>query len=437
MKKQNLLFLLTLFLVTFSPFKIIAQSTYIKQIITGNSGKFEFTPPYLDFVTLQSYNPENGNSQPLHTVFTQSVQDICLQGHVAYIAAQDSIIKFNLNTNQRMAAIADSGLSKLFLIKGKLLVSKQYPITTFYAEVLDTANLSLVASVSGISGDCGNMVAAGDSLYLAVNGGWMGTEGKIAVIGTNNWTLTREISFGPDAIGMLGVYHFNNKLFTVNKSPYTTPDLGSISTYNLDDHTIVNTIIHKNVGIGAGVDGHLLYFGLDYGIGAFNMNTTLVEDTAVVADPGSAIFRYITSAAVDTLNKRLYMNVGDYASPGTCLVYTLAGDSVTSYATGISTDAVAVDYRVAPVGIVDREQESMRLAVYPNPVTDQLSVTIATQLPIYELHITDLMGQTVLIQQGSDECRIMSVQVSNLPAGLYFITVVSGEISCTGKFLKQ
>lgn len=437
MKKQNLLFLLALCLGFFSPYLMIAQSTYVKQIITGNSGKFEFTPPYLDFVTLQSYSPENGNSLPLHTVFTQSVQDICLLGHVAYIAAQDSIIKFNLNTNQRMAAVADSGLSKLFLVRGKLMVSKQYPITTFYAEVLDTADLSLVASVPGISGDCGNMVAAGDSLYLAVNGGWMGTEGKIAVIETNNWTLTREINFGPQAIGMLGVYHFNNKLFTVNKSPYSTPDLGSISTYNLDDHTIVNTVIHENVGIGAGVDGHLLYFGLDYGIGSFNMNTIQVEDTAVVADPGSSLFRYITSAAVDTLNNRLYINVGDYASPGTCLVYTLSGDSVTSYATGISTDAVTVDYRVAPVGIVLQERESMLLTIYPNPVTDQLSVKLAEKLPISELFIADLMGKTLLGQHGGDECRVMSVQVSNLPAGFYFIKVVSGESSFTGKFLKH
>jgi hypothetical protein len=317
------------------------------------------------------------------------------------------------------------------------MVSKQYPLTTFFAEVLDTVDLSLVTSVAGISGDCGSMVAAGDSVYLAVNGGWMGTEGKIAVIETSNWTLAREINFGPDAIGMQGIYHFSNKLLTINKSPYTTPDLGSISAYDLNDHSIVNTVLHKNVGIGAGVDGHLLYFGFDYGIGSFNMNNSQMEDTAVVADPGSAMFRYITSAAVDTLNNRLYMNVGDYASPGTCQVYTLTGDSVTAYATGISTDAVAVDYRVAPVGMVEQEQESMKLAVFPNPVTDHLSVKLAEQLPISEIYITDLMGNTVLSQDGADECRTVSVQVSKLPSGMYFITVVSGEILFTGKFLKQ
>jgi hypothetical protein len=87
--------------------------------------------------------------------------------------------------------------------------------------------------------------------------------------------------------------------------------------------------------------------------------------------------------------------------------------------------------------MVEQEQESMKLAVFPNPVTDHLSVKLAEQLPISEIYITDLMGNTVLSQDGADECRTVSVQVSKLPSGMYFITVVSGEILFTGKFLKQ
>ncbi|MCK9218874.1 MAG: T9SS type A sorting domain-containing protein [Bacteroidales bacterium] len=437
MKKRFLHPFIFLCLGIIAPIILNGQTPYVKQIITANSGKFEYIPPFQDFVTLQSYNPVNGAVNLINTVFTQSSQDICLHGSIAYFAAQDSIIKINLNTNQRIAAVADSGLGKLFLFGNKLVVSKQYPITTFFAEVLDTADLSLVTSIAGIPGDCGNMVAAGDSIYLAVNGGWNGTEGKIAVIETSGWTLAREINLGAEAIGTFGVYRYNNLIFTINKSPYTTPDVGSITIYNLDNHTFRNTIINKNVGLGAGIDGHLLYFGLNYGIGSFNMNTMQVEDTVVIADPGSALFKYITSATVDTLNKRLYVNIGDYATTGTCLIYTLSGDSVTSYATGISSDAIAVDYRLAPVGIANLEQEPMSIKVYPNPVSDKLFLSLREKADIQSIQISDISGRILIRQNSEFNDKISSVSCRDLPRGMYYLIVETSGGKIVRPFVKQ
>jgi len=437
MKKRNLPVLLTICLGILAPVMFNGQNLYVKQIITANGGKFEFVPPYQDFVTLQSYNPVSGAVNIFQSVFTQSVQDVLIKGNIAYVAAQDSIIKLNLDTYQRIAAVADSGLNKLYLIGNRLVVSKQYPVTTFFAEVLDTTDLSLVISIPGISGDCGSMVKAGDSLYLTVNGGWMGTEGKIAVIETTGWTVTREINLGTEAVGMLSIFLYNNKLFTVNKSPFQTPETGSISSYNLVDYTFINTVINKNIGFGAGIDGHLLYFGLNYGIGSFNLNTLQIEDSVVVPDPGSALFKYITSATIDTLNNHLYINIGDYVAAGTCLVATLTGDSVTSFATGISSDAVTVDYREAPAGIENKRSESMLLTLYPNPVSERLTVKLLNQQAIKEILITDMMGRAIMQKYTDDQKNSSTIMVNNLPAGLYSITVKTSEISVKGKFMKK
>jgi len=436
MNRINLAFVF-LCLGIMAPVLLSGQTPYVKQIITANSGRFEYSPPFQDWVTLQSYDPVGGTVDLINTVFTQSAQDICIQGHIAYIAAQDSIIKINLNTYQRMAAVSDSGLSRLYLFGGKLVVSKQYPLTTFFAEVLDTADLSLVTSISGISGDCGNMVAAGDSLYLTVSGGWMGTEGKVAVIETSGWTLVREINFGAEAIGVLNIYRYNDLLITVNKSPYMTPDVGSITAYNLNDNTFVNTIINKNVGAGAGIDGHLLYFGLDYGIGSFNLNTLQVEDTVVVPDPGSALFKYITSATVDTLNNHLYINIGDYVAPGICLVSTLSGDSVTSFATGISSEAVAVDMRIAPVGIENHGPESLSLVVYPDPVSDKLFISMPGKAEIKSIQITDISGRIFIRQNPGSAENTTSVSCSELPSGMYYIIVETPLGRVARPFIKQ
>ncbi len=420
-----------------APVLLSGQTPYVKQIITANSGRFEYSPPFQDWVTLQSYDPVSGTVDLINTVFTQSAQDICIQGHIAYIAAQDSIIKIDLNTYQRMAAVADSGLSKLYVFGGKVVVSKQYPLTTFFAEVLDTADLSLVTSITGISGDCGYMVAAGDSLYLAVNGGWMGTEGKVAVIETSGWTLVREINFGADAIGVLNIYKYNDLLVTVNKSPYMTPDAGSITAYNLNDHTFINTIINKNVGAGAGIDGSLLYFGMDYGIGSFNLNTLQVEDPAVVPDPGSAQFKYITSATVDTLNDHLYINIGDYVTPGICLVSTLSGDSVTSFATGISSEAVGVDYRISPVGIENQVPESLSLVVYPDPVSDKLFISMPGKAEIKSIQIADISGRVLIRQNPGSAESITSVSCSELPSGMYYLIAETPLGRVAKPFIKQ
>jgi hypothetical protein len=142
MKKMNLPWASALALIILIPSPTLAQTmSWVKQVISVNSGKFEASPPYLDFVTVQAFNPSNQSVNGFNTIFTQSAQDILIHGQFAYIAAQDSLIKYNLNNYDRVAAIADSGLSKLGIYHNRLIVSKQYPVNTYFVEVLDTANL--------------------------------------------------------------------------------------------------------------------------------------------------------------------------------------------------------------------------------------------------------------------------------------------------------
>jgi hypothetical protein len=343
----------------------------------------------------------------------------------------------NLTTYQRIAAIADSGLSKMLIFGDKLVVTKQYPVSTYFAEVLRLDDLSLVSSIPGIPGDCGGLVAAGDSIYIAVNGGWMGTEGKIAVVETSGWTVSRIINLGASAIGSMNIYKYNNQLFTVNKSPYTTPDAGSLSVYNLNNHSFENINLGGNVSIGAGIDGHLLYFGFDYGIGSFNMNLLEMEDSTVIEDPGSAMFNYITSATVDTLNHLIYVNVGDYVAPGTCMVATLTGDSVTSFATGISTDGVAVDYRISATGVEDVDKDATAFSLYPNPATDYVTLKLSNPDEICGIRLTDMMGRDLVLNLKTSRDGETILDVSHLPSGVYAAIVATRNRSFTGKFQRR
>ncbi|MDX1911667.1 MAG: CotH kinase family protein [Saprospiraceae bacterium] len=58
------------------------------------------------------------------------------------------------------------------------------------------------------------------------------------------------------------------------------------------------------------------------------------------------------------------------------------------------------------------------LQVYPNPVSDRLSVW--SDVPIGALRITDLLGRTVYFQDFGDQTRV-TFSLASLPAGAYFL----------------
>ena len=72
-------------------------------------------------------------------------------------------------------------------------------------------------------------------------------------------------------------------------------------------------------------------------------------------------------------------------------------------------------------------------AVYPNPTDDILFVQTlhATSLPDQTYRITNLMGQTMLT--GSISAETQQIDISNLPAGMYFISMTETTL----KFVKR
>ncbi len=439
MTAKNVLIMVTICLGMLYCSMTVAQSAdYVKQVITTNSGQFEFSPPYSDYAAIQAYKPQSGSVNVFNTIYTQSTQCVVISARMAYVAAQDSIIKYDLNSMQRVAAIKDSGLSQLAVFNGKLIVSKQYPITSMFVEVLDTMNLGVIAEISGISGDCGGIMMINDTVYIAVNGGWMGTNGKLAIINPSTWTLKTEVDFGPEAIGIFNLYRYKEKLFSINKTPYGITDTASITVYNPIDRSFNNVFLNHTVATGAGINDSLLYLGLDKGIGSFNLNKLQVQDPMIIHDPGSSVFKYITSSIVDTLNDHLYVNIGDYATPGYCLVTALNGDSITSFSTGISADAIAVDYRFYPTGINTAILESKNVKVFPNPVLDNLNVALHGEHDVKNLSIADISGRVILsLSAEAGKKNPVTISCQNLSAGMYYIIIETATDRFVSPFIKQ
>jgi len=82
---------------------------------------------------------------------------------------------------------------------------------------------------------------------------------------------------------------------------------------------------------------------------------------------------------------------------------------------------------------IEEPIDDAAFAVYPNPANNDLFVETrrATSLQDQTYRITNLMGQTLLT--GQITAKTQQINIANLPASLYFITVASE----TRKFMVQ
>ncbi len=434
--KKNYFFLFAVLILTCSASLLHAQqkSEWVKDVISANGGKFEGTPPYTDFATVQAYDPSTQMVDVFNTIYTQSVQDVVINGNIAYVAAQDSIIMYNLDTYERMAAIADSGLSKLYIYKNALIVSKQYPVTRFFVEVLDANNLALLALVQNISGECAGIVAADDIVYVAVNGGFMGTSGKLAAINPNTWTLSNEYDLGQPAVGIYNLFSFGGYIFSVNKTPYGGADTGSVSRFNYLTGDFSTKVLGTRIGDGFGIKDNLLYLKMNEGMGSYNLQTQSIADTTIVPDPGSLLYITIHAGAIDYVNSRAYLHIGNRNTFGIGIVTTLTGDSITSFPTGINAEAIAIDYRT-PTGTTSLS--STPLSITPNPAEDHIIIRLSEEESFHSLKIYDLTGRTILSRNISGFEKYIKVDCSEFPSGLYVISFRTSDGIQTRKFIKK
>ncbi|WP_445716815.1 T9SS type A sorting domain-containing protein [Flavobacterium sp.] len=72
-------------------------------------------------------------------------------------------------------------------------------------------------------------------------------------------------------------------------------------------------------------------------------------------------------------------------------------------------------------------------SVYPNPVTTSLVISNPNNFEVKNISITDVNGRMVKNQQGA----LTQINVSDLNAGVYFVTIEASEGKTTKKFIKQ
>jgi hypothetical protein len=97
---------------------------------------------------------------------------------------------------------------------------------------------------------------------------------------------------------------------------------------------------------------------------------------------------------------------------------------------GFDLDAVGIIHQQA-VGI--EELELMPITIFPNPATDVLHITIASN-DFYSVFITNLMGQKVL--EVNKQLNTSLLLVNELKQGIYFLTITNEGTQKQVRFVK-
>jgi hypothetical protein len=354
MEKNYILRAAILFVAIAFTFNLNAQF-YVNQLIVGNGGIFGDPS---DHVTISAYNPQGQTTASFGDIHRESIQDLIVYENYAFVASEDSIVKFNIDTYEKVAAVYESNLNQLFYKNGLLYVSRRSdlngpPADGIYLKVYDAEDLILVGSVNGISGDANGIVMESDTIYVAISGDWQATEGKFAVI-DNNYNLVREMNFGTDAVGIFDLYSDGNNIYSVNRSPYGSTS-GSVSTYSIWTTSFSTTVFNNVVGKGVSKFNNTLYLVLDNGIGSYDLSTNEVIETSIVPDPGSSNFIYIADATFDYLNELFYITITDYFSMGEGKIYDITGTETGTFEAEVSAEAIALDFRINDFAFEDVE----------------------------------------------------------------------------------
>lgn len=399
----------------------LAPQLQAQQLVVVNGGLFGSST---DFANVGIFNATTGVFTPLDTIYTNSVQDVLIEDdRYIYVAAQDSIVKYDLWLGERIGAVQFGAAStiRLGLYQDKLLVGNWYGASAGNLRIFDKNDLSYSDSIPEITKGASDFLIIGNKAYIAqnnVNGSWSDTLGYIAVVDLDNNSFLHNdtLSVNGDEIGRL-VNVGDTALYTINGVSNTISHLNLI-TGTKQTLAAAATMRPKTTGASVFFDGTKWYLPFDNGIGTYNLVNNTVINADIVTVPSALSFAF----AVDVVIGNIYVSTLDFSNQANNqgLVYNLNGDSTGVFPVGFSPEVLGVLNSTITLSPFFVQNVTVDYQLYPNPCSDLLN--IRSNSKIGDIYISDLSGRKLLEQQNIENSATQ-LNIASLPKGIYFITI--------------
>jgi uncharacterized surface protein with fasciclin (FAS1) repeats len=240
-----------------------------------------------------------------------------------------------------------------------------------------------------------------------------------------------------DLVADNGVVHVIDAILT---QPVPVPATVWDIIVNSPDHTVLETAV-----LAVGLDDELSSAGpftvfapTDDAFAALPAGTI----TSLLANPTlltSILLYHVASGSV--LSGDLSDGQSIETLQGQSVGITINGSTVNvNDATVVVADLVAENGVVhvidgvlsLPVGIT--ETEEVAASVYPNPSTDQLTITLSNEKDFSNFQIIDFTGK--IVEQGTMNSMMKTIDISNLAAGNYVVRVIGNTSNVNINFVK-
>ena len=334
---------------------------YLHQVLVLNEGYFDFSlnqtvvPP-----TIGSYDPVSEVYTTLDTLTnSRFASDMIIEGDFVYVAADNTLYKYDKNTMNIVATQSISGIRNLAVWNDKIAVSRgDYDNTTFapilfnsYLQFYNTSDLSFYSELDTITGpkwSTQNMIVENDNLYITINNAFeFGNEkGIVGVVDMTSMSYINEIDLGPDGKNPDNLLIRGNKLYTVNNKDWSGASISEIDITSSNSTTTNISLVSTGCGTSCLKDDKIIY--------QISQDTELYEwDLLGAPNAGSPLgfSQNFYELAVNNLDGYIYASSTDFFSYGTINIYDQNNDFVKSFNTSITPGKIIFDTRNTSVSI--------------------------------------------------------------------------------------
>ncbi len=413
-----------------------AQAQESGKLFIASGGNFN---DLTDFVTVGFF--EDPNYTVIDTIFTQAVQDVLIDSVFAYVAAVDSLIKYDLSTGQRVKSIqidpsaSFKSLYKLEVYQDKLFACKWFADNARFIEVYDKNDLSLISdSLPGIDKQAQGMAITSDgTAYISQNEttpNFADTLGVIKIVDLNDMSLVGEFELTDRTEAFGDIYLMDDVVITLNGGDKTIIAF-DIENQSADIWPIENmgvALSGSYYGARSQMLDNQLYYITDSGVAFFDFDSSTINEVVNEVDSPTAF-------AVNPVTKSVFVSKTDFSTYGTGEYYSESGELISTVDIGIAPEAMAYDPNSIIALALNTLNKDIQLEMYPNPTVNYLNVFTDFEATAYK--VVDLNGR--ILKDGLVENHLkFEILTNDLNQGYYTLILFDKEGKAAAEhFIKQ
>jgi hypothetical protein len=415
-----------------------SQNRTLERAVVLSGGTFETgTGPFKDFGSIGYYNPSNQSYQFKDSVFSQSVQNGFILGNEVIFGAQDSVIRYNLNSESRVNQFAVPQISfvtgdsnRLAVGNFSIGINPDFPIVGLF----NTNDFSAIDTIPNDSlSSPADVAFYGDKAYLGFNISKQNSRsdsvGRIAVYNFASNTYEQNLKLDTLSAGISKLFVFNDKVHGVcgkyGRLMTLDPSNGSVTYQQFNLSRVRGPVNGKLYGVNPNRE-----------VEAFNPANGNRNNLGITISADSGIF--VNGFNYDVVNNKAYVAKTNFSDTGYVEIYNASnGQEDTSFTTNVSVTEILFDYSMnTSVGNLEDEDNSI-IRTYPNPVQHQLNVTLPEDIGDQAtLSLLNLKGVTLKEQTVSNQSTAR-LNLSSLPSGTYVVRLQTARSTITQRVVKQ